>query len=107
MPHILPYFVSFKAEDGGASEAMRPAGFAFEVAIDGVNIGSGMAAETMLMENLKKVIGIEGATTLAPNAFSSDNINVTFEKPVDGKAKLTVSSPADADNTYFMRVTMK
>ena len=104
--------VGFEVGDGGAmgtSGAMgssRPT-FTFEVAIDGVNIGGGTVSETMLKENLKKVLGIEGAKSLSSGAFSSDNIDITFDTPVDGKAKFTVSPPADAGNSFFMRVKVK
>jgi hypothetical protein len=84
-----------------------PATFAFEVAIDGVNIGGGAVAEAVLKENLKKVLGVEGAKSLSSGAFSSDNIDITFDTPVDGKAKFTVSPPADAGNSFFMRVKVK
>ena len=81
--------------------------FSFEVAIDGVNIGCGTVAESILKENLKKVLGIEGAATLTPDMFSSDNIEIAFDVPVDGKAKFTVTPPADAGDAFFMRVKMK
>ena len=97
--------VGFDVVDGGA--AGTPTSFAFEVAIDGVNIGGGSVAETVLKENLKKVLGIEGAKSLSSGAFSFDNINITFDTPVDGKAKFTVSPPADAGNSFFMRVKVK
>ena len=90
----------------GAMGSSRPT-IAFEVAIDGVNIGGGSVSETMLKENLKKVLGIEGATSLNPAAVSSNNIDITFDTPVDGKAKFTVSPPSDAGNSFFMRVKVK
>jgi len=97
--------VGFDVVDGGA--AGTPTSFAFEVAIDGVNIGGGSVADAVLKENLKKVLGIEGAKSLSSGAFSSDNIDITFDTPVDGKAKFTVSPPADAGNSFFMRVKVK
>ena len=104
--------VGFDAVDGGAMGTSGVMGssrlaFAFEVAIDGVNIGGGSVAESVLKENLKKVLGIEGAKSLSSGAFSSDNIDITFDTPVDGKAKFTVSPPADAGNSFFMRVKVK
>ena len=97
--------VGFDVVDGGVMGT--PATFAFEVAIDGVNIGGGAVAEAVLKENLKKVLGIEGSKSLSSGAFSSDNIDITFDTPVDGKAKFTVSPPADAGNSFFMRVKVK
>ena len=103
--HIAKFEMS-TATGGGAMGSSRPT-FAFEVAIDNVNIGGGMVAVETLRENLKKVLGVEGATTLSPDAFSSDNIDITFEAPVDGKARFTVTPPADVGNSFFLRVKMK
>lgn len=97
--------VGFDAVNGGTMGT--PTSFAFEVAIDGVNIGGGSVAEAVLKENLKNVLGIEGASSLSSGAFSSDNIDIAFDTPVDGKAKFTVSPPADAGNSFFMRVKVK
>lgn len=103
--HIAKFEIS-SATDGGAMGASCSI-FAFEVAIDGVEIGSGSVAEAVLKENLKKVLGIEGTASLTPAVFSSDNIDITFDTPVDGKAKFTVAPPADAGNSFFMRVKVK
>ena len=81
--------------------------FEFTVSVKDVNIGGGSVAVETLKENLKKVLGIEGAATLSPSGFSSDNIDITFDTPVDGKAKFTVSPPADVGNSFFMRVKVK
>ena len=81
--------------------------FEMTVSVKDVDIGSGSIAEAVLKENLKKVLGIEGAKSLSSGAFSSDNIDITFDTPVDGKAKFTVSPPNDAGNSFFMRVKVK
>ena len=81
--------------------------FDFTVSVKDVNIGGGSIAEAVLKENLKKVLGVEGAKSLSSGAFSSDNIDITFGSPVNGKAKFFVSPPADADNSFFMRVKVK
>jgi len=81
--------------------------FEFTVSVKDVNIGGGSVAVETLKENLKKVLGIEGAATLSPGDFSSDNIDITFDTPVDGKARFTVSPPADAGSSFFMRVKVK
>ena len=77
------------------------------VSVKDVDIGGGAVDEDVLKENLKKVLGIEGARTLAPDSFSSDNIDITFGTPVDGKARIIVSPPPDAGSTFFMRVKVK
>lgn len=81
--------------------------FEFTVSVKDVNIGGGSVAVETLKENLKKVLGIEGAATLTTGAFSSDNIDITFDTPVDGKARFTVSPPVDAGSSFFMRVKVK
>ena len=81
--------------------------FAFEVSIDGVDIGSGSVAETLLKANLKKALGVEGATSLSPDAFSPDNIEISFDTPQNGKARFTATPPAHAGNSFFMRVKVK
>ena len=81
--------------------------FEFTVSVKDVNIGGGSVAGETLKENLKKVLGIEGAATLSPDGFSSDNIDITFDTPVDGKARFSVTPPVDAGNSFFMRVKIK
>ena len=104
--------VAFEAVDVD-SDAMgsssRPT-FAFEVAIDNVNIGGGMVAVETLKENLKKVLGIEGAAMLSPGGFSSENVDFEIGTPKDGKATFT-AKPKDAakgdGGAFFMRVRVK
>jgi len=81
--------------------------FEFTVSVKDVNIGGGSVAVETLKENLKKVLGIEGSATLSPSGFSSDSIDITFDTPVAGKARFTVTPPADAGNSFFMRVKVK
>ena len=81
--------------------------FEMTVNVKDVDIGSGSIAEAVLKENLKKVLGIEGAKSLSSGTFSSDNIDITFDAPVDGKAKFTVTPPVDAGSSFFMRVKVK
>lgn len=96
--------VSFGAADGGGSARGRQASFAVEVAIDGVGIGSsGAVALDGLRESLNKVLGVEGAHSLASGAFSPDGVEVTFDAPVDGRARFTVTPPADVYGAYFIR----
>ena len=85
--------------------------FSFEVSLKDVGIGEGVvildANRELVKANLRKVLGVEGAATLSPEAFSSDDIDVAFDVPQDGKARFTVTPPADAVNAYFMRVVVK
>ena len=81
--------------------------FEFTVSVKDVNIGSGSVAVETLKDNLKKVLGVEGTARLDGSAFSSENIEIIFNAPVDGKARFTVTSPADVGNSFFMRVKVK
>ena len=106
--HVTALEVCGGDGSGAASaEDRRPASLTFEVSIDGVNIGGGSIDSEMLKENLKKVLGVEGATTLTPSAFSSAGIEIAFDTPVDGKARFTVTPPTDAGSSFFMRVKVK
>ena len=70
--------------------------------VEGVEVGS--AAQE---ENLKQVFGLEGATSIDPNAFSSGNVDLTFGTPEGGKVKFT-AGPKDTEvQTFFMKVRMK
>jgi len=57
-------------------------------------------------ENLKKVFGLEGGSSL--QGLSSDNVDITFGTPKDGKVKFTAGPSADnADaTTFFMKVKL-
>ena len=100
--HITRFAIDHGAESSGGEMQ-----FSFEVTIDGVDIGSsGAIGLASLKENLKKAIGIEGATRL-DGEFSSANIELTFDAPVDGKARFTVTPPPDAADSFFMRVKIE
>lgn len=102
--------VSFQMEGGNdeaISSSSRSPTFIFEVAIDCVKIGSGVVAEETLKSNLKKVLEVEGSTQLDATSFSSDNIEIVFESPVDGRARFMATIPSGLDNTFFMRVKVK
>ena len=81
--------------------------FELTVSVKDVDIGSGSIAEETLKENLNKIFGVEGSKTLDKTAFSADGVELIIEKPIDGKARFTVSPPADAGNSFFMRVKVK
>ena len=102
--------VSFQVEGGNdemiSSSSHFPT-FIFEVAIDGVKIGSGVVAEEILKSNLKKVLAVEGSTQLDTTTFSSDSIEIMFEPPVDGRARFMATTPSRFGNTFFMRVKVR
>jgi len=73
--------------------------FDFTVSVDGVQVGNAAS-----QENLKKVFGIEGSTSLG--AMSSDNVELTFGTPVNGKVKFTAGPKDTSLPTFFMRVKL-
>ena len=81
--------------------------FELTVSVKDVDIGGGIVAEDTLKANLKKIFGLEGAETLEQAMFSSDGIEIIFDKPIDGKARFTATLSVGAGNAYFMRVKMK
>jgi len=75
--------------------------FEFTVSVKDIEVGS-----EATKENLKKVFGLEGATTLEGTAFSSDKVDIEFGAPVDGKVKFT-AGPKDTDaKVFFMKVKL-
>lgn len=92
---------------GSFSPTSTDGEFEFVVSVKDVNIGGGSVAIETLKENLKKVLGVEGVARLDEIKFSPDNIEITFDAPVDGKARFTVSPPVDVGNSFFMRVKVK
>ena len=81
--------------------------FELTVSVKDVDIGSGSIAEETLKENLNKIFGVEGSKTLDQATFSADGVELIIEKPIDGKARFIASPPADAGNSFFMRVKVK
>ena len=69
--------------------------------LDGVNIGS-----AALESRLKTVFGVEGAKTLN-DAFSDQNVGLSFMPTDDGRARVRVTPPDNTDNSFFMRVKVK
>ena len=86
----------FEPEPSAAGE------FNLSIAVDNVTIG-----ENAKTENLAKVFGIEGATSLDGNGFSSENVGIEFGKPVDGKVKLKATPKDKSVKSFFMRVKVK
>ncbi len=103
--------VSFDvSNDAGDADVMQ---FTLEVAINGVNIGAGSVEDALLKENLETVFAVEGAAVLAPDAFSSDNIDMVADTPIDGKARFRATRRAgggfsgQSDKAFFMRVKVR
>ncbi|MGN0847421.1 MAG: hypothetical protein ACI4RA_08580 [Kiritimatiellia bacterium] len=71
-------------------------------ALDGVDISS-----TALESRLKTVFIVEGATVLDDKAFSDRNIRLSLLPTGDGRVRARVEPPADAENSFFVRVRVK
>lgn len=75
--------------------------FDFVVGIEDISVGDDATAE-----NLAKVFGIEGGTSLQPEAFSSENVSLVFEAPENGKVRFTAGPKDASQGTFFMRVKL-
>ena len=76
--------------------------FDFTVSVKNVTIG-----DKASVGNLKKLFGLEGAESLAPAAFSSENVELYFKKPQDGKLKFSATPAVDNTKTFFMKAKVK
>ena len=82
--------------------------FAFEVEIDGVDIGSSAAVlEETLLENLTKAFAVEGADTPDPDAFTPAGVEVRVGSPDGGRVRLEAAPPDDAGDAFFFRVKLQ
>lgn len=80
--------------------------FALELSVKDIDIGAGNVDDATVQENLAKVFGIEGATSLEDSAFSTGNVVYTFGTPVGGKVKIEAKSAIETDGRFFMRAKM-
>ena len=71
--------------------------FDFTVSIKDVHVGA--AAR---QSNLAKVFGIEGGTAL--DAMSSENVNLTFDPPENGKVRFKAGPRDEKAPVFFMKV---
>ena len=79
--------------------------FALELSVKDIDIGMGNVDDATVQENLAKVFGIEGATSLDDAAFSAQNVIYTFGTPVDGKVKVEAknANAGTGGGCFFMR----
>jgi len=77
-------------------------GFELTVSLNGVEIGSEASKE-----NLKKVFGIEGATSLSGDSFSSASVELEFGIPEKGKVKCTAVPKDKASDSFFIKMKLK
>ena len=78
------------------------AGCELTVSVKDVEVGSEASTE-----NLKAIFSLEGASVLDKSAFSSENVDTTFEQPVNGKVKVMVKPKDASTKTFFMKVRMR
>jgi len=79
------------------SSGGRHGKFDFTVSVKDVEVGSEATAE-----NLKKVFGLEGGSSL--EGMSSDNVDITFGMPENGKMKFAAGPKDKGQATFFMKV---
>ena len=82
--------------------ASEPHKFDLTVSIKNISVGNEATAS-----NLSKVFSVEGATSLAGDTFSSDNVTVTFDTPANGKVRLKATPKNTSAQSFFMKVKMK
>ena len=101
--------VAIPADGDLKVESIAPAQdgkFTLELSVKDIDIGAGNVDDATMQENLAKVFGIEGATSLDNSAFSTGNVMYTFGTPVDGKVTVEAKSAIETDGRFFMRAKM-
>lgn len=76
--------------------------FDLTVALKGVDIGSEASKE-----NLKRIFGIEGSSSLSGAIFSSASVDLEFGAPSEGKVKCTVVPKDTKAKSFFIKMRMK
>ena len=89
--------------DSLAPSATETGAFALELSLKDIDIGSGNVSDEVMRANLDKVFGIEGAASLDPDAFSTDNVVYSFGTPVNGKVPVEARSADGSADRFFMR----
>jgi len=76
--------------------------FEFTISLKGVEIGPEASKE-----NLKRVFGIEGTTSLSDEIFSSESVDIEFGTPVGGKVMCTAVPKKAKAKSFFIKMRMK
>ena len=76
--------------------------FDFTVSVKDVKIG-----DKASVDNLKKLFGLEGAESLDSAALSSENVELDFKEPQDGKLKFSATPTVDNAKSFFMKVKVR
>ncbi len=78
--------------------------FLLELAVADVVIGGSPSIDTaILCANLAKLLHVEGAPVPA-GPFSADSLQSTVNPPQNGRARFIITPPANARQSYFLRV---
>ena len=95
--------------DDVAIKAFAPAAqagrYELELGVGPVEIGSGGVEEALLLSNLAKILGLEGASSPDPSAFSPSGISGYVSAAENGNAKLVVVPPSGA-TSFFLRASV-
>ena len=86
-----------------ASEA---GSFKLELSLKDVDIGAGNASPEQVQENLSRIFGLEGATSLEDGAFSKNNVVYSFGAPVGGKVTVEARPAVTGGGSFFFRAKM-
>ena len=86
-----------------ASEA---GSFKLELSLKDVDIGAGNASPGQVQENLSRIFGLEGATSLEDGAFSKNNVVYSFGAPVAGKVTVEARPAVTGGGSFFFRAKM-
>ena len=82
--------------------------FAFEVEIDGVDIGSSATVtKETLLANMAKAFTIEGAETSDPDEFSPAGVEVWLDSTSGNRVRLEAAPPDDVGDAFFFRVKLQ
>lgn len=79
-----------------------------------VSIKDIIVGEDASADNLSKILEVEGSTSLTSEGFNSDNVRIEFQKPEDGKIRITAVPDVEAGESaagrparFFLRVKAK
>ena len=86
-----------------APSSLETGAFTLELSLKDIDIGSGSVSAEVMKENLDKVFALEGASSLDPAAFSTDNVVYSFGTPVNGKVPVEAKSADGSSDRFFIR----
>jgi hypothetical protein len=80
--------------------------FTLSLALKDVEIGAGAVDDERMQENLAKIFGIEGSSSLSETGFSSDNVHYTIGASRNGMATVDVRPKDAGAGSFFIRARL-